>query len=206
MGVVDHDEIVRLYGPWRHRTPPDVAELFSGYTGDWWIAGGWAIEAFTNLPRTHGDVDPSIPRAEASLLRAHLSGRLDVWAADKGALRPLVTPEASIPATCNNLWLRESGTSPWEYDVILMDTTAERWTYRRDPRISLPFSDVLWERDGIRYLRPEIQLLHKAPALRPQDQGDFEACLPLLDFAGRTWLRTALQIAHPGHPWIDALS
>lgn len=204
--VMDHAEIERLYGPWRHRTPADVAELFGTYAGDWWIAGGWAIEAFTNRPRLHGDIDPSIPRRDVHLLRQHLRGLLDVWAADRGTLRPLVTAGSVTPTTCSNLWLRRNGAEPWEFDVILMDTTAERWHYKRDPRISLPFDSILWDRDGIRYLRAEIQLLHKAPGLRPQDQHDFDACLPLFDDSARHWLRTAMQTAHPGHPWVDALS
>lgn len=198
--------MVRLYGPWRGRTPGDVAALLADYPGPWWIAGGWAIEAFTGVTRPHGDIDPSIPRADAPALRASLRGHLDVWAADRGTLRPLVDAADPIPPTCSNLWLRTSGADPWEYDVILLETTAERWWYKRDPRVSLPRQALLWERDGIAYLRPEIQLLHKAPGRCPQDQDDFEASLPLLTTAERAWLRDALRTAHAGHPWIAALS
>ncbi len=203
--MLDHDEIVRLYGPWKARTPRDAAELFDGYCGRWWVAGGWAIEAFTNSPRRHDDLDPSIARSDVAAFRQHLSGRLDVWAADDGALRPLVGQDDPLPATCGNLWLRTSGADPWEYDVILMDVTSTRWTYKRDARISLPADEILWTREDIPYLRPEVQLLHKAPGLRPKDQADFEACLPLLEPAPRAWLRSALGIAHPGHPWLAHL-
>lgn len=205
MNGVDHDEIVRLYGPWLPRAPEDVAALMAGYQGRWWIAGGWAIEAFTGAARVHGDVDPSIPRAEVPLLRAHMLGRLDVWAADGGKLVPLVGAAVEVPATCDNLWLRRNGADPWEYDVILTDIVAERWAYKRDPRISLPFSEIVWWRDEIPYLKPEIQLLHKAPGLRTQDQDDFDACRTLLDENARRWLRTALETAHPRHPWIAEL-
>ena len=205
VGGMDHDETVRLYGPWRHRTVPDVVDLFRGYCGRWWIAGGWAIEAFTGKQRVHGDIDPSIPSADVPLLCKHLHGRLDVWAAHKGTLRPLVFEADSIPKACSNLWLRVSGAAPWEFDVTLMNTTAEQWTYKRDPRVRLPFADILWQRDGVSYLLPEIQLLYKAPGLRPQDQRDFDASLPLLDETARRWLRTAMETAHPGHPWIAEL-
>ncbi|MCW2738682.1 hypothetical protein [Nocardioides sp.] len=201
----DHDEIVRLYGPWLARTPQDAAALFEGYAGPWWIAGGWAVEAFTDVARGHDDVDPSIPRSDVAGLRRHLSGRLDVWQADDGSLRPMVEPEDTLSDTCENLWLRASGADPWEYDVILMHTTSTTWTFKRDPRISLPLSEITWTRDGIAYLRPEVQLLHKARGLRPKDQADFEACAPLLESGPRTWLRSALSMAHPGHAWIDAL-
>lgn len=203
--VLDHDEICRLYGPWLARDPRDAAELLSGYAGRWWIAGGWAIQAFTDVPRSHDDLDPSIPRSDVAALHRHLSGRLDVWEADDGALRPMLNPDDPLPESCGGLWLRRSGAEPWEYDVILMDGTSTTWTYKRDARISLPVEEILWTRDGISYLRPEVQLLHKARGLRPKDQADFDACLPLLAPDARDWLRTALSLAHPGHPWLARL-
>ncbi len=204
--MLDHDEIVRLYGPWAARTPQDAAELFAGYDRPWWIAGGWAIEAYTGVPREHGDVDPSIPRSDAHALRHHVAGRFDVWQADSGTLRPLWDGEDLVSDECENLWLRPSGAEPWEYDVILMHTTPTTWTFKRDARISLPLEQILWERDGIAYLKPEVQLLHKARAVRPQDQVDLDVCAPLLDPGARSWLRDALELAHPGHPWMDELT
>ncbi|HEY8587962.1 MAG TPA: hypothetical protein VIL55_00280 [Naasia sp.] len=202
---MEHDELVRLYGPWRGRKPADAAELLRDYPGGWWIAGGWAIEAFTGVPRAHGDIDPGIPRSEVPLLRAHLRGRLDVWAADRGTLTPLVEQSTPIPHSCGNLWLRAGGADPWEYDVTLLDVDDGRWTYKRNASISRPLEHILWESDGLRYLRPEVQLLHKAPGLRPKDQQDFDACRPLLDQAAALWLVSALKTAHPGHPWIALL-
>jgi hypothetical protein len=198
---MDHDEAVRLYGSWLPRTPADVADLLSGHRGRWWIAGGYAIEAFTGLPRRHEDVDPSIPRRDVPLLRAHLAGRLDVWSADSGTLRPLLEPDEPLTRSCENLWLRAGGDAPWEYDVILMDVDDSHWSYKRDDRISRPLDDILWTKDGIDYLRPEVQLLHKAPGLRPKDQADFDACLPRLADDARRWLHAALTLAHPQHPW-----
>ena len=199
--MVEHQEIVRLYGPWHQRTPTHARELLNDYPGRWWVAGGWAIEAFTGVHRAHADLDVGIPRAEADLLREHLFGRLDVWAADHGALRPLLHPAEPVPATCENLWLRASGATPWEYDVLLTHLDAAVWTYSNDARITVAVEDLLWTCEGIAYLLPQAQLLHKAKAPRTKDHEDFEACLPLLSGAARRWLRAALDIAHPDHPW-----
>jgi hypothetical protein len=203
--VLSHNEMVRLYGPWRLRTPDDARRLFGGYEGRWWIAGGWAIEAYTGIARAHGDLDPSIPRSEVDLFHRHLAGRLDVWQAESGALRPMLTTGDPVPDGCENLWLRPSGAEPWEYDVILMTATSTTWIYKRDARISLPVEEIVWTRDGIAYLRPEIQLLHKAKGLRANDQADFDACIRLLEPEPRAWLRSALNVAHPRHPWLAHL-
>jgi hypothetical protein len=203
--VPDHEALVRSYGPWRARSPRDAAALLEGYAGCWWIAGGWAIEAFTHRGRPHDDVDPSIPRSDVAVFHQHVSGRLDVWQADDGTLRPMAQGDEALPDTCENLWLRQGTAQPWEYDVILMETTSTTWTFKRDARISLPVEQILWESDGIAYLRPEVQLLHQARGLRPKDQADFDACAPLLEPTTRARLRTAVSLADPGHPWLAEL-
>lgn len=194
-----------MHGPWRARTPRDAAALLDGYDRPWWIAGGWAVEAFTGVSRPHDDLDPSILRADVVHLRRHLAGRLDVWQADSGTLTAMVDDAVPLADSCENLWLRPSGAEPWEYDVILMHATPTTWTYKRDARITRPLAEILWEHDGITYLRPEVQLLHKARVVRPKDQADFDVCAPLLDDASRAWLRSSLELAHPGHRWLDAL-
>lgn len=202
--MLDHDEIVRLYGSWRHRAPEHAATLLQGYSGRWWVAGGWAIDAFTGDARPHGDLDLGIPRGDAGAFVDFVTGRLDAWAA-AGSLTPLRGEGAAIPAGCGNLWLRPCGDEAWEYDILLEHVDEPTWRYKRDPRIYAPVTDVLWERDGISYLRPEVQLLLKARHLRPQDQLDLDRCAGRLDQHARSWLTDALRLAHPGHPWIERL-
>jgi hypothetical protein len=206
---LDHAELMRIYGPWANRTPADVADVFAGYEGRWWIAGGWSLEAFGGVRRDHADIDPSIPRHELPLLRRHLAGRLDLWSADQETLRVLLPDDVGsddhlLPHSCENVWARRSGADPWEYDIILMTTIDDRWVFKRDPRTSLPLDEIVWRRDGVNYLRPEIQLLHKAAGLRPKDQADFDAVWTLLDARARRWLLQAIELTHPGHPWLSA--
>lgn len=201
------DELHRIYGPWASPTVPELAGLMAGYPGRWWVAGGHAIEAFTGQRRPHGDLDPSIPRADLPLLRAHLAGALDLWAANQETLTILLPGDPhTLDAECENIWARPSGADPWQLDLILMSGNPTHWVFKRDDRIALPWSAITWLKDGAPYLRPEIQLLHKARGLRPKDQADFDATEPLLDQTQRTWLGSALALAHPGHPWLERLS
>ncbi|MEJ1088619.1 hypothetical protein WDU99_09850 [Microbacterium sp. Mu-80] len=209
---LEEEAFQRLYGRWAVRTPQDVARLFDGYAGVWWIAGGWALEAFTGVSRHHDDTDPSVLKAQLPMLRRHLAGRLHTWTASSGALKPLLPdhrPDADatelLPDGCNQLWTRPDADHPWEYDILLAPGTLDEWVYRRDEMIRMPMTEALWVRDGIRYLQPEIQLLYKAKGLREKDQVDFEATLPHLDARRRDWLSDALQRTLPGHLWLGAL-
>lgn len=209
MGIKDlsEDQFQALYGRWAPRTPVDVARLFDGYDGLWWVAGGWALEAFTGISRHHDDIDPEALREQLPLLQAHLAGRFHMWTAFSGALRPLLADdEPVLPDGCGQMWLRRDAASDWEFDLLLSTSTTTEWVYKRDPSIRMPIDDALWERDGIRYLQPELQLLLKAKGLRPKDQDDFDATLPHLDARRRAWLADALAVAHPGHPWLAALA
>jgi hypothetical protein len=206
------DEFKRLYGPWAGRTPRDVAALFDGYPGVWWVAGGWAVEAFTGVSREHEDTDASVLRTDLPLLRKHLAGRLDVWTAASGALRPLLPdddpdgdPDDVLPPGCGQVWTRRAAMQPWEFDILLAPGSAEGWVYKRDASVAMPMREALWEREGIRYLQPEIQLLYKAKGLRAKDKLDFGNTLPHLDERRRVWLRTALERTLPGHPWLAGL-
>lgn len=206
------DWFAHWYGPWAPRTPRDVADLFAGYPGVWWVAGGWALQAFTGVERHHEDIDPGVLRQDLPALRRHLAPRLHTWAASSGALspvRPDVDPDAPadevLPEGCGQLWTRRDATSPWEFDVLLSPGTAQTWVYKRDPRITMPMADALWTADGVTYLQPEIQLLYKARGLRPKDRRDFDATLPALDPDRRAWLADSLARTVPGHPWLDAL-
>lgn len=215
MGVNDLDrtELERLYGRWEPHTPDDVARLFDGYPGTWWVAGGWAIQAFTGVEREHEDTDASVLRVELPLLRKQLARKqLDVWSAASGALCPLLpdeeidaTADDVLPPGCGQVWTRRAATEPWEYDVLLAPGTADEWVYKRDTSIRMPMSEALWVREEIPYLQPQIQLLYKAKGMRKKDQLDFDNTMPHLDESRRTWLGAVLAQTLPEHPWIARL-
>ena len=61
-----------VYGAWDPLTPAELARLMDGFPRPWWIVGGYAIEAFTGVPRFHEDIDLVIFTSDFPHLRAQL--------------------------------------------------------------------------------------------------------------------------------------
>src|SRR6188768_10411 len=93
----------------------------------------------------------------------------------------------------------EMSIGDWSSDVCSSDL-------RRDHRIRLPLARAITRGpDGIPYAHPEIVLLFKARAPSAKDEADLTVTLPRLDRPARAWLERALQLVHPGHPWLAVL-
>ena len=91
---------------------------------------------------------------------------------------------------------------PTLLEILLEEADGDRWRYRRQRSIERPLAKLgSTSARGVPFLRPEIALLYKAKHLRLKDQRDFDASAPRLDTTARAWLATALEEAHPGHPW-----
>jgi len=66
-------------------------------------------------------------------------------------------------------------------------------------------AEVGAERGGVPFLRPEIVLLYKASELSPKNEADFAAVRPQLTQTATQWLREALEVIDPRHPWVPRL-
>jgi hypothetical protein len=193
-------------GRWDPLTPQQVAERFAKASFPWWIAGGWAIDLFVGRQtRPHGDVDVVVLHDDQGLVQSTLTG-WDLWAAEPpGTLRPWLANEI-LPSHVHDIWCRRGRSAPWCLQLMIVDRDGDRWLFRRDPRVSIPLSRLgRRTADSIPYLAAEIQLLFKAKGRRRKDEQDFATALPLLDEAGREWLKEALELTMPGHPWIAQL-
>ena len=193
-------------GNWDPLDPTEVAGLLQGCSAPWWIGGGYAIDAFVGRfdRRPHEDVDIGLLAADQSAVRACLTG-WELYCADPpGTLRPWL-PGEHLEGPIHDVWARREVEGRWRLALMLNTSDSGIWTYRRDARIRLPLSELVWQVDDIPYLVPEVQLLFKSKTPRPKDETDFADSAPLLSASQRSWLRSSLEIAHPGHPWLRRL-
>ncbi|WP_322919724.1 nucleotidyltransferase domain-containing protein [Nocardioides renjunii] len=193
----------RLYGEWAALDPAGLAAFMAAYDAEWWVVGGWAIDAFTGRYRPHEDIDLVIWRRDLPLFREMVGERHHVWSVGSGALRPVDDTWPEPHAEAGQVWLRDHALAPWFLDCILAENADGLWVSRRDPDHVVPLAEVTWVAgDGIRYMRPEVVLHHKARLDRPKDRADLEVVWPLLGAAEQDWLRDAVRRSQADHPWL----
>ena len=198
-------DFYRWFGAWDPLTPPQAADRLAGLAARWWIVGGWAVDAFSGIPRDHEDIDVAFFRADLPIVLARLSPDLCVWSNLNGTLRPLRKAEDLLDGA-RQLWVRRDGDSPWLMDLAMTPHDGDTWISPRDERIRRPFDDATFVAgDGIRYLRPELVLFMKARFARASGERDFATILPMLEPERRDWLREAIALLYPGHRWLDRL-
>ncbi|GCE08171.1 nucleotidyltransferase domain-containing protein [Dictyobacter aurantiacus] len=199
------------FGRWQPWGPHEVARFFETVTVPWWIAGGWALDLFLGeQTREHEDIDVQFLRRDQQAIRS-VFGDWDVQAVHEGSSPtwPFRTWEQGVPLSegVHDIWCRPTPASPWALQLMVADSSDGDWLFRRDARIQRPLTSIGGRSaDGIPYIAPEIQLLYKAKGRRPKDEMDFERVAPSLDRARRLWLRQALEMTLPGHPWLARLA
>ena len=191
------------WGAWEPASPVEVADIFSGCQARWWIAGGYAIELAAGRPiREHSDIDVLLLRRDQLAVQRVLPD-WEWHAADPpGTLRPWL-PAERLPASVHDIWCRLGPDEPWRIQVMLDESSDSQWVSRRDQRVRRPIASIgSVTADGIPYLAPEIQLFYKAKGLRPKDETDFTAALPVMTTTQQEWLSDALSLVYgASHPW-----
>lgn len=181
---------------WAPVHPDELAPVLERFAFPWWIAGGWAIDlALGRSTRAHDDVDVAVLRRDQRALFDALGGWDLRYADPAGGLEPWDGTPLELPV--HVVWARPAATGPWLCELVLNEAVGDTWVFRRDARVTLPLARL-----GDRVLAPEVVLLYKAKAPGETDEADFAAALPILDTRARAWLRDALELCHPGHPWL----
>lgn len=193
-------------GGWAPLSVAEVAATMRPATFPWWIVGGRAIDLVVGREtRSHGDIEIAVLRRDQEALQALLRSWELWYVPEPGKGLARWSAGATLPVAAHETWSRRTGVGLWQLEVLVEEAAGDRWTYRRDGRISAPLSEIGREIDGLPVIRPEIALLYKSKGTRERDQADFAAVLPLLDIVARAWLSGALETAGTGQQWLPAL-
>lgn len=192
---------------WMPLTVAEVNDIFSVIPIRWCIAGGWALDLhLRKQTREHSDVDVIITREEQLTAYRHLNREWMLYRAEDGKLSLW---EGEYLSSTNDVWITKSEKSPWVFQLMIINAEDGVWTYKRDKSIRRPVPEIILQTDeGIPYLRPEVQLLHKAGGsnVREKDYKDFQTMLPSLLPQEKAWLKSSLNQQFPdGHDWVKFL-
>jgi uncharacterized protein (DUF952 family) len=191
-----------------------VRATMGSFPRPWWVAGGWGVDLFLGRrTRPHANLEVSILRSDLRALFDHLDG-WDLRVATEGTLRDWSGED--IEPSYHQIWARRGpvrpgdvedfATDPTFLDVLIEEGGADRWAFRRRTSITRPLEAFgITTPEGVPIVSPEVALLYKAKGKRFKDHWDFDAAIPHLDGAARSWLASALAEAHPGHPWMAKL-
>jgi hypothetical protein len=190
---------------WKPWHPNEVFSFLHAVDAPWHIAGGWALDLWHGFEtRNHEDIEIAVIRSDFSAFRRAFA-EMQFFCAGSGRVQHLAADAEPLGAV-HQVWCLDNTMRQWKLDIMLEPGTADEWVFRRDRRISRRRSDLIGQTsDGLPYLRPAGVLLFKAKNLRGKDELDFENAAGKLEAEERSWLKTALTNAHPGHEWIARL-
>ena len=191
---------------WEPLTITEVSNLLESIPVSWGIAGGWALDMHLGRKtREHADTDIVIFREDQQAVFQALRNEWQFYKAKDGELA--IWQDGEFLESVNDIWASRDGQAPWSFQLMLMESEQDQWVYRREKSIQLPKASLFSvEANNIPYLKPAIQLLHKAGSshIRDKDVRDFQRVLPVLSSAEKAWLKDALQQQFPtGHSWIQ---
>jgi len=182
-----------------------VSRVMAGFPASWFIAGGWAIDLYLGrITRPHKDVEIAMFRDDQGALHAHFPDWRLRKVVGPRRLRWQVTEWLELPV--HQLEVRRTPTARIAFEVLFNERRGGHWLFRRNLAITRPLAKVGLRSGGaVPFLAPEVVLLYKAKHLRVVDEQDFHAASERLDTERRVWLLRALQMCHPGHPWLKRL-
>jgi hypothetical protein len=190
---------------WASWHPTELARRLNGISRPWCVVGGWALDLWHGYQtRDHDDLEFTILRHDLGAFRGMLEG-MEFYTAGNGIVEHLGGNEEPPPAI-SQIWCQDVEERCWRADMMLEPGTSDTWIYKRDQAIVRPRAEMVASTsDGLPYLNPAAILLFKAKHKRIKDDVDFENALPKLPASERIWLKTCLEMTHPGHEWAQRL-
>ena len=192
-----------------------VAELMSAFRADWFLCGGWAVDAWLGRQtRDHHDIEIAAFQEDQPAIFERIAGWQPIGHDDNVAddtKEPWDGRRLDMPA---HVHARPG--DAFEFEVQFNERAGGDWIFNREPLITLPVSACTYaSRWGLPAVSPEVMIFYKAhqpvwrderrKPPRPHDELDFVALLPHLSDAARSWLREAIGLVSPAHPWLARL-
>lgn len=195
----------------------------------WAICGGYALDLFLNREiRKHSDIDVCVfENDRRQIVDCMLSqgwrvyqflGYGKVCSIDFGIESDAGRNLMCIKDGCSLVKLYQTekadifwyeffhtGIQQLDYiEFLFNDLENGKLVFNKESGILRSMDEAILQRDGLRYLAPELALLYKAANTdNPDYQLDYEAVISRLSKEQAHWLNDGLRKLYPqGHPWL----
>jgi hypothetical protein len=207
-----------------------LVDFLDPLTVEWFVSGGWAIDIHLNrITRERGDLDISVPFSDRlKCIEFFLGKGWRIEGKQGGGFRTLrqlsdyndeihyfwsfpegvdfVSEYVDDGGNRRIAYNRDSQKELDYIEVFFDRIEAGRFIFRRDPRVKRHENRAILERDGVRYLAPEVVLLFKSSSLSERNLLDFDAAVDSLDRDALIWLTGALSLVYgEAHTWLRRL-
>jgi hypothetical protein len=188
------------YENWKSWSVEKIAQTFAGL--EWILAGGFALELFVGKNyRNHTDIDILLKREDQKELLKYIE-KSKIFVAENGKLLSF-EEKLFYKFPVQDIWILNEDFSAWCLQIMLYDVEDGFWIYKRNKNIKVEYDCLFWEKDGIKLIKPEIQLLYKSKSIRPKDEEDFQIVSKKLDENAKKWLNNTLTQCYGQHKWIS---
>lgn len=185
---------------WKPWTIEKIKTTFNDF--EWILAGGFALELFVGKNyRNHADIDILVARENQKKLFDSID-ESKIFIAKDGKLTAF-EKNRFYEFPFQDVWILDDDLLSWCLQVMLYDVEEGLWIYKREKSIKLRNDFLFWEKEGIKIIKPEIQLLYKSKSIRPKDEKDFQIVKEKLDESAKKWLNDALKKCYGRHKWIS---
>ena len=197
---------------------------------DYAVCGGFAIEMFLDRPvRARGDIDISAWWSDRDVIILYMQSLgWSVYELCGGGMARHITDVTNQIKSKRNIFCMTSDCSivsltPLEepdmfgvefdhsgqealtfVEFLFNNMENDRFLYARNHDVTLPLSQAILTRDGIRYLAPEMVLLYKSTDTEREGYHlDYDVAMVAMTETQKTWLCDALTVMNPdGHKWL----
>jgi hypothetical protein len=167
-----------------------VKAIMNKYGYPWFIAGGWAIDLFLNREtREHEDIEIGIYRKNQMQLYRYFGRQRKFYIDNRnhiGKHERLVWNKEYLRLPIHEVYVEYEGL---EIEVLLNEKDEDNLIYRLNEKIKLSEEKaILYNKEEIPYLSPEIVLLYKSNYMRDKDIADISNASIGMNESQKKWL------------------
>jgi len=209
----------------------DLVKFLEPFHVAWFVSGGWSIDIHLGqVMRERCDLDISVSYSDRLyaidfFLRKgwQIEGKLFggfktlhslsdynenihyFWSFPKGAV---FISEFTDEGSNRRIAYNRKTQCELDYIEVFFDKIEDGYfIYRRDTRVKRYVDKAILERDGIRYLAPELVLLFKSNSLSEKNLQDFDITIGSLGGEAKSWLTSSLLLLYgKSHIWLKRLN